>query len=159
MGTASPQNIASPISPMGTHPPTRDHEKWDGELFVYTPRRPSRKKQNPERPRRTPCTAAPYIKEAGRGGALCTAAPYIVANPRCTAAPYISRLPFPAAAKAQDQGSSTVRAPATAGGAGSSPAPDANPALAEWHGVGSLRYRLSDDPRAMQVYSNGKGEQ
>src|SRR5262249_53541873 len=22
----------------GTHPPTRDLEKWDGELFVYTPR-------------------------------------------------------------------------------------------------------------------------
>jgi DNA-binding transcriptional regulator YhcF (GntR family) len=51
----------------GTHPPIRDYEKWDGEMFVYTPRRPSRKKQNPVRPRRTPCTAAPYIKEAGRG--------------------------------------------------------------------------------------------
>jgi hypothetical protein len=21
----------------GTHPPTRDYEKWDGELFAYTP--------------------------------------------------------------------------------------------------------------------------
>jgi hypothetical protein len=38
----------------GTHPPTRDYEKWSGELFVYTPRRLSRKKQNPVRPCRTP---------------------------------------------------------------------------------------------------------
>src|SRR5260370_41460801 len=33
--------------PHGTHPPTRDFEKWDGEMFVYTPRRPGRKRQNP----------------------------------------------------------------------------------------------------------------
>jgi hypothetical protein len=28
----------------GTHPPTRDYEKWDRTPFVYTPRRPGRKK-------------------------------------------------------------------------------------------------------------------
>ena len=33
--------------PHGTHPATRDFEKWNGEPFVYTPRRGRRKKQNP----------------------------------------------------------------------------------------------------------------
>jgi hypothetical protein len=28
----------------GTHPPSRDYEKWEGEKFVYTPRRDGRKK-------------------------------------------------------------------------------------------------------------------
>jgi hypothetical protein len=28
----------------GTHPPTRDFEKWEGKIFVYTARRASRKK-------------------------------------------------------------------------------------------------------------------
>src|SRR5262249_59155460 len=37
----------------GTHPPTRDFEKWDGELFAYARRR-GRKKQNPVSPRDTP---------------------------------------------------------------------------------------------------------
>ena len=30
--------------PHGTHPATRDYEKWTGELFTYKPRRPARKK-------------------------------------------------------------------------------------------------------------------
>src|SRR5262245_24191578 len=37
----------------GTHPATRDYEKWDGEPFVYTRRRPTWKKQNPVSPRGT----------------------------------------------------------------------------------------------------------
>src|SRR5262245_583525 len=41
----------------------------------------------------------------------------------------ISRLPLPAAGEAQIQGSLTARAPAQAGGAGSSPAPVAKPDL------------------------------
>jgi hypothetical protein len=110
----------------GTHPPTRDFEKWDGELFVYTPRR----RQNPVRPRRTPRTAAPDITAPPRYGSLCTAAPDINGPPRCPATPDISRLPLPTAAVGQDQGSSS-RAPATAqaGDAGSNPAPDAKPDL------------------------------
>jgi hypothetical protein len=107
----------------GTHPPTRDYEKWSGELFVYTPRRHSRKKQNPVRPCRTPRTAPPYIEALPGRGALCTATPDIVRAPRCTATPDISRLPLPAVGGERIQGSSTVRAPAQAGGAGSSPAP------------------------------------
>jgi hypothetical protein len=50
--------------PHGTHPPTRDFEKWDGKPFVYTPRRPGRKKQNPvslnDTYGRAP-TARPYV--------------------------------------------------------------------------------------------------
>jgi DNA-binding transcriptional MocR family regulator len=37
----------------GTNPPTRDYEKWDGELFAYTPRRAGSEKQNPVPPRGT----------------------------------------------------------------------------------------------------------
>ena len=39
----------------GTHPPTRDFEKWEGELFAYTPRRRrGPKKQKPVTPKVTP---------------------------------------------------------------------------------------------------------
>jgi hypothetical protein len=82
----------------GTHPPTREFEKWKGEMFVCTARRAARKKQNPVLRRRTPCPTASDI----------------------------SRLPLPTAAEAVIQGSSTVRAPAQAGDAGSSPAPVAS---------------------------------
>jgi hypothetical protein len=37
----------------GTNPPTRDFEKWDGELFVYVSRRAGRKKHNPVSPNDT----------------------------------------------------------------------------------------------------------
>jgi hypothetical protein len=108
----------------GTHPATRDYEKWDGQLFVYSPRRPPRKKQNPVRKNRTPRTE--YIRNPSRGTSVCTEKPYIDKAVRCTENPYISRLPLPTAAKALIQGSSTARAPAQAGGAGSSPAPVAS---------------------------------
>jgi hypothetical protein len=36
---------------LGTHPPTRDYEKWEGEMFVYTPRRGGRKNRIPCVPR------------------------------------------------------------------------------------------------------------
>jgi hypothetical protein len=115
----------------GTHPPTRDYEKWDRTPFVYTPHRPARKKQKPVPPRGTPCTTAWDIRKAGDGGAVCTTAWDIGAAPRCTTAWDISRLPSPAVGEGQDkdQGSSTVRAPAQAGDAGSSPAPVARPDL------------------------------
>jgi DNA-binding HxlR family transcriptional regulator len=115
----------------GTHPPTRDYEKWDGELFAYTPRRAGRKKQNPVSPRGTPCTTAWDIRKVGKGGSVRTTAWDIGAAPRCTTAWDISRLPSPAVGEGQDkdQGSSTVRAPAQAGDAGSSPAPVAKPDL------------------------------
>jgi hypothetical protein len=113
----------------GTHPPTRDFEKWDRTPFIYLPRRPGQKEQKPVPPRGTPCTTAWDIRKAGDGGSVCTAAWDIGAAPRCPTAWDISRLPSPAVAVGQDQGSSTARAPVQAGDAGSSPAPDAKPDL------------------------------
>jgi hypothetical protein len=107
----------------GTHPPTGDFEKWDGELFTYAPRRGGPKKQNPVRPRRTPRTAAPDMRTFPGQSSVCPATPDIDKPPKCPATPDISRLPLPAVGEAPPQGSSTVRAPAKAGGAGSSPAP------------------------------------
>jgi hypothetical protein len=113
----------------GTHPPTRDYEKWNGELFVYTPRRSARKKQNPVRKMRTPRTQNAYIGKLSDEGAVCTQNPYIGEASRCTQNADISRLPLPASREEKIQGSLTVRAPAQAGGAGSSPAPVAKPDL------------------------------
>jgi hypothetical protein len=113
----------------GTLPPTRDFEKWDRTPFVYLPRRPGRKKQKPVLPRRTPRPTAQDIRKAGNGGSVCPTAQDIDGASKCPTAQDISSLPVPAAAVGQDQGSSTARAPACAGGAGSSPAPDAKPDL------------------------------
>jgi hypothetical protein len=117
----------------GTHPPTRDYEKWDGAPFVYTPRRPTRKKPNPVPPKGTPRPPKGDIRKASGKGAVCPPKGDINRAPKCPPKGDISRLPFPAAALAaavaMDQGSSTARAPAQAGGAGSSPAPDAKPDL------------------------------
>jgi hypothetical protein len=110
----------------GTHPPTRDFEKWDNEPFVYTPRRGSRKKQNPVPPMGTPRSHHGYIRKAKHGGSVCSHHGYIGNARRCSHHRNISRLPFPASGEDGLQGSSTVRAPARAGGAGSSPAPVAN---------------------------------
>jgi hypothetical protein len=93
--------------PHGTYPPTRDFEKWDGEMFAYTPRRPGRKKQNPVRSHRTPCPVPPDIETA----------------PECPVKPDISRRTSLRAKRRVKQGSSTARAPVQAGDAGSSPAP------------------------------------
>src|SRR5262245_6018753 len=87
------------------------------------PRRPAQKKQNPVRPRRTGRTAAPDIRTVPGKGSVCTAGPDIGAALNCPAAPDISRLPLPAEAERLVRGSSTARAPAQAGDAGSSPAP------------------------------------
>jgi hypothetical protein len=113
----------------GTHPATRDYEKWDGELFVYTPHPTGRKKQNP-----VPMTGTPRpndwdIRTANGKGSLCPSERDINAPPRCPNERDISRLPLPPAGEAMKQGSSTVRAPALAGDAGSSPAPVAKPDL------------------------------
>jgi hypothetical protein len=110
----------------GTHPPTREFEKWDGKPFVYTSRRSARKKQNPVLRRRTPRPTAQDIRKAENGGSVCPTAQDIHEPPNCPTAQDISRLPYPTAAEGQDQGSSTARAPVPAGDAGSSPAPDAN---------------------------------
>ena len=131
----------------GTHPPTRDYEKWDGELFAYTPRGgrnyvPSqdRKKQNPVPREGTPCTTGRDIRGPLRGPSVCTTGRDIGSASNCPTGRDISRLP--PQSEEREQGSSTVRAPVQAGGAGSSPAPVATPCLRRL-------YELSTDPRAM----------
>jgi hypothetical protein len=111
--------------PHGTHPPTRDFEKWNGEMFAYTPRRPGRKKQNPVRQNRTPCPTEPDIRKASGGAFVCPTKPDIETASECPTKPDISRKATPQAKRRMKQGSSTARAPAQAGDAGSSPAPDA----------------------------------
>ena len=116
----------------GTHPPTRDFEKWGGELFVYAPRRAARKKQKPVLKTRTPRPKNQDIRTGKNGGSVCPRTSDIGAASHCPKNQDISRLPLHTAPAEQDQGSSTARAPAAAhaaGGAGSSPAPDAKPDL------------------------------
>src|SRR5262249_17817978 len=103
----------------GTHPATRDYEKWDGSLFENPPR----KKQKPVLRGRTPCIAPSDIRKAPKRGSVCIAPSDIDEGPRCPTPSDISRLPSLTAGEAALQGSLTVRAPAQAGGAGSSPAP------------------------------------
>lgn len=110
----------------GTHAGGRDYEKWDGSIFEYAPSRPRQKKQKPVPPRGTPRTTPPYIRTEQIGAAVCTTPRYTPEAPKCTTPRYTSRLPSLRPILSPDQGSSTVRAPALAGGAGSSPAPDAN---------------------------------
>jgi hypothetical protein len=95
----------------------------DGRGIVYTPRRGDRKKQNPVLPRRTPCPTASDIQTAPGEASVCPVPSDIDSALKCPTAPDISRLPFPSAGDEGTQGSLTVRAPAQAGGAGSSPAP------------------------------------
>ena len=111
----------------GTHPATHDYEKWDGAISRYTPKKPGPKKQNPVRMIRTPRPNHSDIRRGSNGGSVCPNHSDIEAAPKCPNHSDISRLPLPTssggAKKTSVQGSLTVRAPAQAGGAGSSPAP------------------------------------
>jgi hypothetical protein len=110
----------------GTHPPSREFEKWEGELFAPATRPSGWKKQNPVLRRRTPRIAPSDIRKAPVKGSVCIAPSDIDEPRRCIVPSDISRLPLPTAGKAALQGSSRVRAPARAGDAGSSPVPVAN---------------------------------
>jgi len=163
-----------------TQAPTRDFEKWDGELFVYTPRggrnyarrpetrvssegpvcptgrdirkatgggrnyvpSPDRKKQNPVLREETVRPTGRDIRKFPDGGSVCPTGRDIGSAPECPTGRDISRCQSLPVALDRVQGSSTVRAPAQAGGAGSSPAPVATPRLRRL-------YELSSDPRAM----------
>jgi hypothetical protein len=111
----------------GTHPPTRDFEKWEGVMFEYARRRGGPRKQNPVSPRDTPRVPQGHIRQAKRAGSVCAPQGHIGSSGKCAPQGHISRLPSLTPVCSPDQGSSTVRAPAPAGEAGSSPAPDANP--------------------------------
>jgi hypothetical protein len=141
----------------GAHPPTRDFEKWEGEVFVYTARRASLKKQNPVPTMSRPRAHHEHIRKAEQGDSICAHHGYISDSPRCAHYWHISRLPIRGAAEAAIQGSSTVRAPAQAGGAGSSPAPVAKSHLttmvlhivtAQLNELESRRRRTQDDSSA-----------
>jgi hypothetical protein len=106
-----------------THPATRDYEKWDGSIFEYTPRRPGRKKQNAVQFSRTPRPVFSDIRKASNGGSVCPGFSDIGEAPKCPGFSDISRISICPGRAEGLQGSSTVRAPAQAGGAGSSPAP------------------------------------
>src|SRR5262249_59232531 len=84
---------------------------------------PGPKKQNPVLMNRTPRPNQSDISRGPNGGSLCPNQSDIDTAPRCPNEQDISRLPSPTAGEASLQGSLTVRAPAQAGGAGSSPAP------------------------------------
>jgi hypothetical protein len=112
----------------GTHPPTRDYEKWDGSIFEKPPRKSGWKKQKPVLRGRTPCIALSDTQMNGNGGSVCIARSDTGATPKCIARSDTSRLPPPAVGqrgRKRGRGSSTARAPVQAGGAGSSPAPEA----------------------------------
>jgi hypothetical protein len=75
----------------GEHPPTRDFEKWNGESFVYAPRRPGRKKQNPVSPNDTPRVAKRHIRKGSEATSVCIAERHIDSAQRCVAKRHISR--------------------------------------------------------------------
>jgi hypothetical protein len=95
----------------GTHPPTRDFEKWDGELFAYTPRRPDRKKQNPVSPRDTPGVPQGHIRKGSKGSSVCAPQGHIDAALRCAPRGHTSRKASRETEPCPDQGSLTARAP------------------------------------------------
>jgi hypothetical protein len=78
----------------GTHPPTRDYEKWEGELFAYTPRQ-SRGSHKPVLSRRTPCIARSDTQMNGNGGSVCPTLSDTGATPECPTLSDTSRLPPP----------------------------------------------------------------
>jgi DNA-binding transcriptional MocR family regulator len=55
----------------GTHPATRDYEKWDGSLFEYTPRKPGRKNRIPSGP------VGHSVRSRRTYGRLQTGVPYV----------------------------------------------------------------------------------
>ena len=160
----------------GTHPPTRDYEKWDGVLFAYVPRRGDREERRmrpkpmtfarvkrskieepwkaegisrrtwyrrrggtlrgtvapkPVPPNGTPCTPERYIRTVAQCQPVCTVPRDIDGTEKRTVGRYTTSFPPPSLAPDQEQrGSSTERAPALTGDAGSTPAPVSKPDLA-----------------------------
>jgi hypothetical protein len=109
--------------PHGTHPPTRDFEKWDGEMFAYTPRRRGRKKQNPVSLGDTPRVPEGHIRKGSNGSSVCAPEGHIGSAPKRVPRGHTSRRTSQQRSGRTKQGSSMARAPAQAGDAGSSPAP------------------------------------
>jgi hypothetical protein len=113
--------------PHGSHPPTRDFEKWDGTPFTYTRRRGRRKKQNPVPFGHTPRVIPSHIRKRSNGGSVCVIPSHIETAQECVIPSHVSRRTSPQGKSSLEQGSSMARAPAQVGDAGSSPAPEASP--------------------------------
>jgi hypothetical protein len=112
----------------GPEPPTRDFEKWDGELFRYSPRRS--KKQNPVSLGDTPRVPGGHILNSKKQGTVRVPGGHKVETPTRVPGGHTSRIaisPALSGAGEGEQGSSTARAPVQAGDAGSSPAPVSKP--------------------------------
>ena len=114
----------------GTHPATRDYEKWNGELFDYKPRRTKPKKQNPVLSSRTPRIVQSDIEKVAGRGPVCIVQSDIDEPQRRIVQSDISRLPVVDGMIEGIRGSSSVRAPVKAGGGGSSPPPVASDLVA-----------------------------
>jgi hypothetical protein len=117
-----------------TQAPTRDYERWDKEPFVYAPRggrnyaprRRDRKKQNPVSWEETVRLTGRDIRKPPGEVSVCLTGRDIGRAADCLTGRDISRCQYLPVALGRVQGSSTARAPAQAGGAGSSPAPVAS---------------------------------
>jgi hypothetical protein len=109
--------------PHGARAPTRDYEKWDGELFVYRRRGSARKKQNPVSLGETPRVPRGHIQTDRYRPSVCVPRGHIGEAPNRVPMGHITSFPLHKADEGETQGSSTARAPAQAGDAGSSPAP------------------------------------
>src|SRR5262249_17388644 len=107
--------------------------------------RGTRKKQNPVSLGDTRRVPGGHILGAGDGGSVCVPQGHIGEAPACVPRGHVSRLPLAEAGREREQGSSTARAPAQAGGAGSSPVPVAS----------SARERLPDlTEHVLQIVSD-----
>jgi hypothetical protein len=116
----------------GTNPPTLDFQKWTGKPFVYTARRPDRKKQNPVSLGDTLRVPGGHIRQGSRRTSVCVPGGHIDEPAIRVPGGHISRISHPKGDAVGDPGlgrGSSSRAAAKAEGAGSSPAPEARPDL------------------------------
>jgi hypothetical protein len=137
--------------PHGTHPPTRDFEKWTGELFAYTPRRHSRKKQNPVSLGDTVCAPRGHIRQPSGQTSVCAPEGHIEPDPNCAPQGHVSRSAISEVQRRLRQGSSTARASVQTEDAGSSPAPVASDERRRSDGLmsyvaGVIRQQLDEHP-------------
>jgi hypothetical protein len=77
--------------PHGTNPPSRDFDKWGGDLFVYTPRRSRRRKQNPVSLRDTPRAPKGHIREPSGQASVCAPKGHTDSPPNCAPKGHTSR--------------------------------------------------------------------
>jgi hypothetical protein len=113
----------------GTNPPTLDFQQWNGEPFVYAPRKAGPKKQNPVPQRVTLRAPKGHIRTGSGNGSVCNPKGHVDEPANCDPKGYVSRISQLRGVAVADPGpgrGSSSRAAAKAEDAGSSPAPEAN---------------------------------